>query len=148
MNNRLTVQYALLCLKELDGSVQSGRTALQLSRTQGIPLPECQTILRQLAAAGIVGLRATGEARLQRPAAELTALEVLQALQTAPAPEFRLLYQSQEGLSAKHTREAVASAAHQAAYPGEGSVVVETAVFVGREGFPDFEGPETNGRMN
>lgn len=110
MNSAKSVQYALMCLEALERHGSESLSAQAISREQGIPLPECQVILRCLEVAGIVVLSAQ-KYKLGRSTTELTALEVLQALWTLPAPEkavpaFQLLYGPNRGTDFRRTLHA------------------------------------------
>ena len=80
MPTRQTVQIALLCLETLEQLTPHAMSPQDLSRRQGLPLPECLGILRRLSNAGIVEMRDERHVRLCRPVEELTVLDVLQAL--------------------------------------------------------------------
>src|SRR5450755_2498912 len=54
MNHQLTVQYALMCLRELEEHGHEAVSSKEISDKQGVPLPECEDILERLADSGIV----------------------------------------------------------------------------------------------
>jgi hypothetical protein len=89
MNQSLMVHYAVACLEGLDVP----RAPRDLSRSQKMPLEDCLHILRQFEAAGLVRENAQGSFERMRSMEALTALEVLQALWSAPSgTTIRMLY--------------------------------------------------------
>jgi DNA-binding IscR family transcriptional regulator len=122
MNNRMTVQYALLCLQELDQHHSEALAPHVISARQGIPLPECEGILHRLEEAGLIDSPENEHFALTRPIEELKALEILQALcvPQKKAPAFRILYQS-ERPALRKTLEAVSSAEQISCFPSDGS---------------------------
>jgi DNA-binding IscR family transcriptional regulator len=80
MNHKTIVQFAVLCLQELDAQVGKTLSCHEISKRQGIPLPECAQVIQQLDHAGIVELAETGRVVLCRPVEMLTALDILEAV--------------------------------------------------------------------
>ena len=93
MNQRQTVQIALLCLEALSQTSQKNMTPQDLSRQQGLPLPVCLSTVYRLIQAGIVELREDGSLHLCRSLEDLTALEILNAVWASEKkqPAFRML---------------------------------------------------------
>jgi DNA-binding IscR family transcriptional regulator len=122
MNSPIAVQYALMCLQELDQRNSEALSPQDISARQGIPLPECEGILHRLEEAGLVDCPEKTHFALTRPIEELKVLEILQAL-WAPQNKvtaFKILFQSQPPALRK-TLEAVSSAQQLSCFPSEGS---------------------------
>ena len=109
MNVRENVQFALMCIQELDHRAETPLLPLEISRLQGVPLEDCLAILKRLHVAGVVRSSPEGRFALVRPAGELTALEVLQALWTPleEKPIFRMMVGGSRGVRVRKTLEAV-----------------------------------------
>ena len=117
----MSVQYALMCLQELNQRHSEALSPQDISARQGIPLPECEEILHRLEEAGFVDSPEKRHFALLRPLEELKALEVLQAL-WAPrksATAFKMLFQSGRPALRK-TLEAVSSARRWSCFPSDG----------------------------
>ncbi len=96
MNSPLRVQYALMCLQELDQHHSEALAPQEISARQGIPLPECEGILHRLQEAGVIECPGQERFALSRPIEDVKALEIMQAL-SAPKqkdPAFKILFQS------------------------------------------------------
>jgi DNA-binding IscR family transcriptional regulator len=93
MNYRQRVQYALLCLRELDSREGDFASLLDISRAQGIPLADCREVFKHLAQAGIVNFSESNQISLQRAMDEVTALDLMQAIAQPlrVLPTFRML---------------------------------------------------------
>jgi DNA-binding IscR family transcriptional regulator len=109
MNHQRTVQFAVMCLQELDQHPAEGLSAKEISRAQGVPFEECVRILESLRHAGIVGRGMPGTFVLLRPVEEITAMDILQSVwaPNAEQPVFRLMYVGRRVAAAKTTREFV-----------------------------------------
>jgi DNA-binding IscR family transcriptional regulator len=121
MNSQITVQYALMCLQELDQHHSESLSPHVISARQGIPLPECEGILHRLEESGVIDGREHEQFALARPIEEINALEILQAL-WAPrkkAPAFQILYQSGRP-ALRRTLQAVSSAKRLGCFPSDG----------------------------
>ncbi len=121
MNSQMTVQYALMCLQELDAHNSKAISPRDISARQGIPLPECEGILHRLEEAGLIDSPENEHFALTRPIEELKALEILQAL-WAPQKKttaFKILFQSAQPALRK-TLEAVSSARQSSCFPSDG----------------------------
>ena len=92
MNHRQLVQFAAMCIAELDEQGGRSLSLQQLSRNQGIPFPVCRKIIRRLDLAGIVKVT-DGKIVLLRSAEEMTALDVLEAIWSSKEalPAFRMV---------------------------------------------------------
>jgi DNA-binding IscR family transcriptional regulator len=123
MNSTITVQYALLCIQELNQGNAKPLTPRDISARQGIPLPECEGILQRLEAAGVIDCPETGSFALTRPIEDLKVLEILQALwePQKKAPAFKVLFQS-ERPALRKTLEAVSNAKQLSCFPSDGSL--------------------------
>jgi DNA-binding IscR family transcriptional regulator len=94
MNHLQDVQYALMCLDELGHHAHRPIAASEVGRRQGVPWPDCLSILRRLGQAGIVAWADRDQVILNRSSEDVTALELLQALWTPEQPrrEFRMTW--------------------------------------------------------
>jgi hypothetical protein len=93
MNQPQMVHYAVACLEGLDIPM----APRDLSRSQKVPLEDCLHILRQFEAAGLVRKNAQGFFERTCSIEQVTALEVLQALWSAPwGKAVRMLYGTSE----------------------------------------------------
>jgi len=112
MNTQQTVQYAVMCLQALDENAGKPMSLQEISQRQGVPMAECQDIVRHLSEAGIVTLAGPGRVVLLRPVEELTALEILEAVWSSsnPPPAFRMLVGGSRGARLKTTLQIVARA--------------------------------------
>ena len=109
MNPTQIVQFAVLCLTELDAHQGKAVSCEEISLRQGIPLPECIHIIRRFQHAGIVDVVMPGRVLLRRPVEELTALEIVEAVwakEDARTP-FRMLLGGDRGLACRKTLEYV-----------------------------------------
>jgi len=122
MNSPMNVQYALMCLQELDQHHSKILSAQDISARQGIPLPECEGILHRLEEAGLIDCPENRHFALTRPIEELKVLEILQALWTPRKKEtaFKILFQSTRPALRK-TLAAVSSAKQSSCFPSDGS---------------------------
>jgi len=111
MENRQDVQFALLCLEELDQPYTRALSPLDLSRRLGVHLAACESILGRLSRAGLIEHRPEGTVRLCRPVEEVTALEVLQAVWAPQEKQttFRMLVGKDRGRAVRKTLEFVRS---------------------------------------
>jgi len=105
MNQQRVVQFAVMCLQELDAHAGQAVSVEEISQRRGIPLPECTHVIRQLGVAGIVELAAPDQAVLRRAIEDLTALEILQAVWTKPAMSSPLRVWLGDKRTAAFTRE-------------------------------------------
>jgi len=99
MNNQQSVRHALMCLRALGSEEKPFLSACELSRQEGLPLHDCQTILDHLCASGIVSRDAEGRFALCGSLEDITALDVVRALTPRPKspPVFSLLYSACRG---------------------------------------------------
>ncbi|SRR5258708_4893676 len=109
MNPKRIVQFAVLCLELLDSGVGKPMSYQEISRKLGIPLNECERVLRCLSHAGIVKFAEGSGVILLRPVEEITALEILEAVW---APEetrcaFQMLVGAERGPALRKTLEFV-----------------------------------------
>ena len=98
MKNQQTIQYAVMCLQELDSHPSEFLSSHDISRSQGIPLTYCNVILEQFTQAGLIEASGSKHYRLLVPVEELKVLEILQALSTPvrAQPAFKLLFVAQK----------------------------------------------------
>jgi DNA-binding IscR family transcriptional regulator len=96
MNHEQVVQHAVLCLQALDDAAKP-LTPREISSRQGIPLPECARILRQLCEAGILLATENGRMALNGSVEEVTSMDLLEAVWGQPEPFFRMWVGGQEG---------------------------------------------------
>lgn len=89
MKSQQLMQYAVLCLQALDANEGKPLSLLDLSHTQGVPFPTCVRLIHRLNKAGIVEVSG-GAVILRRPVEELTALEIVQAVWSAPEQQDRV----------------------------------------------------------
>src|SRR3546814_463525 len=80
--NRMT-DYAIVVLGQMAQDVGRVRTAAALADATGVPVPTVSKLLKQMAGAALVNARrgAKGGYSLDRPAAEITVTEIIQALE-------------------------------------------------------------------
>jgi DNA-binding IscR family transcriptional regulator len=94
MATPLRMQYALMCLQELDRHGPGFLDARKISRDGGIPADDCREILARLHDAGLLEVGTKESFALRQPLESLTVLQIIEAI-TAPqpskAPAFRLL---------------------------------------------------------
>lgn len=121
MNNPITVQYAMMCLQELDDTAKA-LSPQDISRRQGIPLTECEGILNRLELAGLVDSPTKEQFVLAKPIQEFKVLDILEALWAPQKKEttFKILFQAGKPALRK-TLEAVSSARSLASYPSDGT---------------------------
>lgn len=101
MNHTQTMQDAAACLKQFQ-HCPTGRSAQDIASAEGIPVARCSTILDRLAQAQLIHAVDEGRFRLS---GDVTALDVLNAVWTAPAaPDFHMLFGTRRG-SAKLVRQ-------------------------------------------
>jgi DNA-binding IscR family transcriptional regulator len=123
MTSQLHVQYAVMCLQELDRRNSSYLDVQKISREGGIPQADCREVLKRLHAAGIIDAGTGQTFALRQPLESLTALQVIQAIwTTAPkeAPAFRMLIAPEDGALRK-TLEAVGAARSRGISVSEGT---------------------------
>jgi DNA-binding Lrp family transcriptional regulator len=98
----LDVQFAAVCLDRLRDTPQATDAMNALAREQGISPAMCAQVVARLEAAGLIVRTQADVWEIKN--AEVTALEVLQAL-WGPAlpPEFRAMYGTRRG-SSRHTK--------------------------------------------
>ncbi len=127
MKNQLSVRYALACLQELESRPSERFSASELSHCQGVPYADCLDVVRHLEAAGIIESDRDGKAKLLKPLAELTPLDILTALWTdlPDQPKFKMLFQADSRLSTRKALEAVAWARNSEVYVSDGLSVRE-----------------------
>ena len=93
MLNRLYVQYAVLCLKVLGEKSPQYLSSKEIGRSQGIPLAQCDAVLRKLSGAGLIEAGKAKRYALRTPAEDVNPLDILRALATRRgAPDFHLLF--------------------------------------------------------
>jgi len=110
MNESRMVHYAVACLEGLDIPL----APRDLSRAQKVPLEDCLHILRQFESAGLVRENAQGAFERNCSIERLSALEVLQALWSAPREKaIRMLY----GTSGLESDQVTRLAAQAGAWP-------------------------------
>ena len=121
MKSRQTLQYAVMCLQELDQHIAQFMSSHEISKRQGIPQAVCEAVLTCLAQAGIIESSEVNQYRLCVPAEEVKVLALLEAL-SAPVPDqpvFKVLYAAQK-TARRHTLEIVRWAQGLAVFPSDG----------------------------
>ena len=80
--NRMT-DYGIVVLGQMAQDVGRVRTAAALAEASGVPVPTVSKLLKQMTAASLITARrgAKGGYALDRPAAEVTVTEIIQALE-------------------------------------------------------------------
>ncbi len=109
MKKDQVVQFAAMCLHALDANPGKALSPKEISRYEGVPIRDCQKIIRQLNRAGIVKFVDRTSVQLLRPVEEITALELLEALwaREVTLPEFLMLVGGR-GMRLEKTLEAIA----------------------------------------
>ena len=77
MNDPTVVKAALRCLVSLE---KGPATVIDISRDSGVALEDCHGLLSLLYRAGLVELRSQGEFGLMQPLAEMSVLDILDAV--------------------------------------------------------------------
>jgi len=121
MNKTLAVQYALLCLREIDQ--HETITIREISELQGIPLHDCQDAVERLVAAGYLETTGDGRFSLSQPLDRIHSLELIQAMyaEKPKVPAFKMLFQSQR-LGLEKALEAVRWSRRVEDFPSDGGV--------------------------
>src|SRR5262249_30237647 len=127
MKNSQSIQYALMCLQALEENSDTPRRAVELSRTCGIPLPDCNRVLQKLSAAGWLEQVEEGKYLLVASVSELTALEIVTAMNTPlkRVPRFKMQVGPRRGPIVRKTLEAVTWAQGMNVYPSEDGALGE-----------------------
>lgn len=124
MKNERIIQYALMCLRALERERdrQQALSAIQISRVEGVPLHDCQSLLDRLCAGGLIELTADHAYQLRRPMAELTAFDVVRALTTPVERQtpFRMLAGSMRYGTLQKTLQAVEWSQRVGVFPSDG----------------------------
>jgi DNA-binding IscR family transcriptional regulator len=121
MNNRTLIQYAVMCLQELDQHTHQFLSSRDISKNQGIPRTDCDAVLQRLALAGLIESAEAGQFSLRTPIEDLKALDIIQAVSTPVTvqPAFKLLFSAQK-TALRKTLETTRWAQTLSVFPSDG----------------------------